>query len=235
MKGFIYCNFFRAERSHQSFRAGCLLDFSLQFLCVLCVLLLLQAVVLTMALIFEKKVNLPLVFHTSLSTPNNGCPQPQSGWPPSPLCAPPDICALPEQHTRGNQALLRWPGLQKHLGLRSAEGKMDINTGCVSCCSCSFRNCRVSIFSCIVRQRDSAQHIRTSSGFLRFLMCLHFWRNVSSSRSSCDAEAGITRLSKCQAKCRLHLIKPVVAYPSILFMLLLYCTAEVRLLSNSLA
>lgn len=62
------------ERSHQCcllFRPRSRLRLlSLQFLCVLCVLLLLQAVALTMALIFEKKVN-AFLFHTSVYTPNS--------------------------------------------------------------------------------------------------------------------------------------------------------------------
>lgn len=78
---------------------------SLQFLCVLCVLLLLQAVALTMALIFEKKVNLTHVFPTFM--PKQWLPAATVGLTTVPSASPPDICTVPEQHTGGNQALLR--------------------------------------------------------------------------------------------------------------------------------
>lgn len=65
---------FMVEGSHQCcllFRRPSRLHLlSPQFLCVLCVLLLLQAVALTMALIFEKKVNVFLL-HTSFCTTNS--------------------------------------------------------------------------------------------------------------------------------------------------------------------
>lgn len=69
-----------------------------QFLCVLCVLLLLQAVALTMALIFEKKVSLPHLSCTFLQT------QPGNDEHLSPLS---DVRLVSEQYTRRDQTLLR--------------------------------------------------------------------------------------------------------------------------------